>query len=83
MGNQHVNQVCHIQFLSVIMVSYIAMINVCMLISFLCRYLHDEIIVLGQNASFDFINPNLISMVRETKFYWDKDDIKHRLETCA
>ena len=54
-----------------------------MLICFLYRYLHDEIIVPGDNANFAFIDPNTTSMVTETTTYWDEGDVKARLGSSS
>ena len=78
-SNQHVDPVCH-PILIFIMVSYIAIRNsqgLC-----LCRHLHDEVIVPGENASFAFINPNSTSVING-KPMWNKEDIKCRMRTCA
>ena len=48
----------------------------------LCRHLHDEVIVPGENASFAFINPNSTSVING-KPMWNKEDIKRRMRTCA
>ena len=50
-----------------------------MLICFLYRYLHDEILVPGDNANFAFIDPNTTSMLTETTSYWDEGGVKARL----
>lgn len=69
-----------IRFLIIITVSYISIINCpgrC-----LCRYLHDKVIVPGENVSFAFINPDSISVV-DAKPMWNKEDIQCHLLTCA